>query len=52
MISITFQATSMENLVRQLTAFVEKVDLEQKGVKKRGRREKGEAASGSDGDMG
>ena len=37
MIEINFQGNSVENLLRQITAFVEKIDV--KEVPKRGRHE-------------
>ena len=38
MIEIKFQGNSMENIIRQIQAFIEKVEL--KGERKRGRHEK------------
>ena len=49
-IEINFQSNSVENLIRQIQAFVEKIEI--KEVKKRGRHEKGETTSGSDSDLG
>ena len=51
MITITFQGTSMDNVVRQIAAFIEKTDYEQKGEKQNGRKKK-QAVGPDKGDMG
>ena len=50
MIEIKFVGTSMENVIRQIAAFMERT--EEKGVKKNVKREKGKAAGSDQGDMG
>lgn len=51
MITIEFTGTSIENLIRQIVAFADKVDIKE-GSGKRGRHEKKEAAGGDHGDLG
>ena len=50
MVEIKFTGTSTENLVRQIQAFVEKVEIKE-GGKRRGKHEK-ETAGSDNGDMG
>ena len=50
MIEIKFSGNSMENIVRQIQAFADKIELKE-GGKKRGRHEK-ETAGGDHGDLG
>ena len=49
MIEINFQGNSVENLLRQIQAFTEKIEV--KEMKKRGRHEKGESSYGSECNM-
>lgn len=51
MVEIKFTGTSIENLVRQIVAFADKVDIKE-GSGKRGRHEKKETAGDNHGDLG
>ena len=50
MIEIKFSGNSMENIIRQIQAFAEKIEV--KEVKKRGKHEAKEAAGNRDRDLG
>lgn len=47
MLTITFQGTNMENLIRQVKAFAEKVELQEKQEKGGRERERKQAPSDS-----
>ena len=49
MIEINFQGNSVENLLRKITAFVEKIDV--KEVPKRGRHERKENSTAGSGEI-
>ena len=52
MITITFQGSTMDNVVRQIVAFAEKAgEPTEKGGKSHGRHEKGKPDSKRDGDL-